>query len=107
MRADAYSVPRDSICQRGCVVLLGFHFDVRATGAKHSSTGHPPRHARPIIELESTSLAALFPARPSSAPPVVPSSFSLRLLSVSLTLLLAEIARDAFAIWNGGHYLHG
>lgn len=69
VNTDTYSVPRDSICQRRCVVLFRGQDSISmyARPCKTQfSTGHPSRHARSIIELESTSLVALFPTLPSA-----------------------------------------
>lgn len=58
IRANVYSSRRNSICQRGCVVL--FHepdsVSMYARRGKTQTTRHPPRHARPIIKLASAHL---------------------------------------------------
>lgn len=84
-RANAYSSPRDSICQRGCAVL--FHepdsFSMYARPGKTRSAGLPPRHARPIIEPDYARTAPLF-VSPSPSSPSARSSFPSRSIFVFL-----------------------
>lgn len=58
IRANVYSSRRNSICQRGCVVLSHEPDSVSmyARRGKTQATRHPPRHARPIIKLASAHL---------------------------------------------------
>lgn len=116
VRADAYSVPRDSICQRGCVVLFrgpdSISMYARPGKTQLGQRGHPPRHARAIIELSSPRVCR----RPFSRSVVRLALSSLHLFLLLSVLCLSlidssctdtEIIRDTSPYGSAHHFLFG
>lgn len=107
VRTDVYSAPRDSICQRGCVVLSrgpdSISMYARPSKTQLDRTPASARSSDYRESSESTSLVALFPTLPSFA-----LRFPLAFFSLSgpgLSLIDSPCRRRNnlryLAIWTG------